>query len=61
MLQIDVIVVVIVAEIVAEIVAMILVVIVFLHLNFRATRWGKERWLYPPSGWIRRIKELDLP
>jgi hypothetical protein len=38
----------------------IVVVTVVLHLYFRAVGQGKERGLYPPSGWIQRIKELDI-
>jgi hypothetical protein len=26
------------------------------HLYFRATRQGKERGLYPPSGWFQRTR-----
>jgi hypothetical protein len=46
---------------VAEIVAMIVVVTVGLHLYFRVEGWGKERGLYPPFGWIWRIRELEFP
>jgi hypothetical protein len=27
-----------------------------LHLYFRVVGWGKERGLYPPSGWCRRTQ-----
>jgi hypothetical protein len=39
-----------VTVIVVVAVAEIVVVTIGLHLYFRATGWGKERGLYPPSG-----------
>ena len=43
------------------IVEMIVVVTIGIHLYFRVAGWGKERGLYPPSSWCRRIRELEFP
>jgi hypothetical protein len=40
-------------------VAEIVIVTVGLHLYFKAVGRGKERGLYPPSGWSWRIRELE--
>jgi hypothetical protein len=40
-------------------VAVIVAVIVGLNLYFRVEIQGKERGLYPPSDWSRRIRELE--
>jgi hypothetical protein len=63
MLQVDVIVTVevIVIVTVAVTVEMIMVVTIGLHLYFMEEGQGKERGLYPPSGWSQRIEELDIP
>jgi hypothetical protein len=43
------------------IVVMILEVTVGIHLYFREVGQRKKRGLYPPFGWNRRIRKLELP
>jgi hypothetical protein len=47
--------------IVAVTMAVIVVVTIGIHLYFNVRRWGKERGLYPSSGWSWRIRELEIP
>jgi hypothetical protein len=46
---------------VKEEVTMKVVVTVGIHLYYIVVRRGKERELYLASGWIQRIRELELP